>query len=117
MALDGDDDDEGIKVNLQLVGSEAGPGSLGGFWLVNLLLSGHGPLHVHAVSCSNKTICILREIQILVFQCVKLMNKIFWFLYIFIFFLYYRFFFKKREKKKKQHSSREKGNLQPNLNR
>lgn len=86
MALDGDDDD-GIKVNLQLVGSEAGPGSLGGLWLVNLLFSGHGPLHVHTVSCSNETIRILklREIQILVFQYVKLMIRIF---SVSVFYLY-----------------------------
>lgn len=51
----------GMKVNLQLVSSEAGPGSLGGFWLVNLLFSGHGPLHVHAVSCSNATILTLKH--------------------------------------------------------
>lgn len=98
MALDGDDDDDGIKVNLQLVGSEAGPGSLRGLWLVNLLFSGHGPLHVHAVSCSNETICILklREIKILVFQCVKLMIEIFsvsvFFFFFFKDFLYYQFF-------------------------
>lgn len=63
MALDGADDGGGgggIKVNLQLVSSEAGPGSLGGLWLVNLLFGGHGPLHVHAVSCSNHTIRMLK---------------------------------------------------------
>lgn len=51
----------GMKVNLQLVSSEAGPGSLGGFGLVNLLFSGHGPLHVHAVSCSNATSLTLKH--------------------------------------------------------
>lgn len=63
----------GMKVDLQLVSSEAGPGSLGGFRLVNLLFSGHGPLHVHAGSCSNATILTLKQQYklILLFLCVK----------------------------------------------
>lgn len=44
----------GDGVNLQLVGGEAGPRSLGGFGLVDLLLGGHSSLHVNAAPC-NKT--------------------------------------------------------------
>lgn len=43
-----------MEVNLQLVGSEAGPRSLGGFWLVNLLLRGHGAFHVYTAPCTNE---------------------------------------------------------------
>lgn len=50
----------GVEGNLQLVGSEAGPGSLGGLWLVNLLFGGQGPLHVHAVPCGNATFLTLK---------------------------------------------------------
>lgn len=52
-----------MEVNLQLVCSEAGPRSLGGFRMVNLLLGGHSPLHVHAVSCRKKH-TIMRHFKI-----------------------------------------------------
>lgn len=39
-----------VEVYLQLVSGEAGPRSLGGFGLVNLLFRGHSPLHINAAS-------------------------------------------------------------------
>lgn len=54
-----------MGINLQLVGSEAGPSSLGGFWLVNLLLSGHSPLHVNTVPWNKEQCLILKHLRIL----------------------------------------------------
>lgn len=61
-------------VNLQLVGSEAGPSSLGGFWLVDLLLGGHSPLHVNTVSCKKEQFLILKNIFCFVYECIILEN-------------------------------------------
>lgn len=48
-----EEEEEEEELNLQLVSSEAGPSSLGGFGLVDLLFGGHSSFHVNAVSCSQ----------------------------------------------------------------
>lgn len=67
-------DNIGVKYNknLQLVSGEAGPGSLGGFGLVDLLLSGNRPFHINTGPCASNNafnvfsgnVCIINVIII-----------------------------------------------------
>lgn len=52
-------------MNLQLVGSEAGPGPLGRFRLVKLLLGGYGPLHINTAPCNKGPRLVLKHFRIL----------------------------------------------------